>query len=125
MAVWWITEAIPVYATALLPLALFPATGAVPIHRPHPPYGHELIFLFMGGFIIALSMQRWGLHRRIALAALQLVGTGPTRIVGGFMGITAVLSMWGVQHRDHHHDAADRAERNRSGPAGENRRANR
>ena len=94
MVVWWITEAIPVYATALLPIALLPATGAVPIHKAASPYGHELIFLFMGGFIIALSMQRWGLHRRIALAALRLVGTGPTRIVGGFMGITAVLSMW-------------------------------
>jgi di/tricarboxylate transporter len=58
------------------------------------PYSHELIFLFMGGFMIALSMQRWGLHRRVALAALLLVGDRPARIVGGFMAIAAFLSMW-------------------------------
>ncbi len=94
MAVWWMTEAIPVYATALLPLALLPAVGAGPISSVAAPYGHELIFLFMGGFIIALSMQRWGLHRRFALSALRLVGTRPHRMVGGFMLVTAALSMW-------------------------------
>ncbi|MFQ5877710.1 MAG: SLC13 family permease [Acidobacteriota bacterium] len=94
MAVWWMSEAIPVYATALLPLALLPAAGAVTMRAAAAPYGHELIFLFMGGFILALSMQRWGLHRRIAFAALGLAGTRPRRIVGAFMLVTAGLSMW-------------------------------
>ncbi|MGD9340276.1 MAG: SLC13 family permease, partial [Chromatiales bacterium] len=66
MAIWWMTEAIPVYATALIPLAVFPLVGAAPIRAAAAPYGHDLIFLFMGGFIIALAMERWGLHRRIA-----------------------------------------------------------
>jgi sodium-dependent dicarboxylate transporter 2/3/5 len=94
MAVWWMTEAIPVYATALLPLALLPALGAMPIRQAAAAYGHELIFLFMGGFIIALSMQRWGLHRRIAFFALRFVGTQPHNLIGGFMLVTALLSMW-------------------------------
>lgn len=94
MAVWWMTEAIAIYATALLPLAILPVLGAVPVRQAAAPYAHELIFLFMGGFIIALAMQRWGLHRRFALAALRLAGTRPHRMVGGFMGVTALLSMW-------------------------------
>jgi sodium-dependent dicarboxylate transporter 2/3/5 len=94
MALWWMTEAIPIYATALLPLALFPFLGATSMKAAAAPYGHDLIFLFMGGFMLALSMERWGLHRRIALGALGLVGTRPTHLVGGFMVITAVLSMW-------------------------------
>ena len=94
MAVWWMTEAIAVYATALLPLALLPATGAMPIRGAAAPYANELIYLFMGGFILALAMQRWGLHRRFALGTLRLVGTRPDRLIAGFMGITAVLSMW-------------------------------
>jgi len=94
MAIWWMTEAIPVYATALLPLALLPTLGAVPIREAAAPYGHELIFLFMGGFIVALSMQRWGLHRRIAFFALRFVGTQPHNLIGGFMVVTALLSMW-------------------------------
>jgi len=94
MAVWWMTEAIPVYATALLPLALLPLAAAGSISSVAAPYGHELIFLFMGGFIIALSMQRWGLHRRFALRVLRLVGTRPHRLVGGFMLVSAALSMW-------------------------------
>jgi sodium-dependent dicarboxylate transporter 2/3/5 len=94
MAIWWMTEAIPIYATALLPLALLPLVGAVPIKDAAAPYGHELIFLFMGGFILALAMQRWGLHRRFALVVLKLIGTQPVRMVGGFMLGTALLSMW-------------------------------
>jgi sodium-dependent dicarboxylate transporter 2/3/5 len=94
MAIWWMTEAIPVYATSLLPIALLPATGAASIKQACAPYGHELIFLFMGGFILALSMQRWKLHKRISFFVLRLVGTRPNNIVAGFMGITAVLSMW-------------------------------
>ena len=94
MAIWWMTEAIPLYATALLPLVLFPLTGARTIRETASPYAHELIFLFMGGFLLALSMQRWGLDRRISLLALRLAGTRPSRIVGAFMGVTALLSMW-------------------------------
>jgi sodium-dependent dicarboxylate transporter 2/3/5 len=94
MAVWWMTEAIPIYATALLPLALFPLFGAASSKAAAAPYGHELIFLFMGGFILALSMERWGLHRRIAFFALRCVGTSPNRIIGAFMVVSAGLSMW-------------------------------
>jgi sodium-dependent dicarboxylate transporter 2/3/5 len=94
MATWWMTEAIPVFATALLPLALFPLVGVTTMRAAASPYGHELIFLFMGGFILALAMQRWGLGQRLALAALRLTGDGPTRVVGGFMLVTAFLSMW-------------------------------
>ncbi len=94
MAIWWMTEAIPVYATALIPLAVFPLVGAAPIRAAAAPYGHELIFLFMGGFIIALAMERWGLHRRIAFTALRFVGTGQARVVAGFMFVTAAMSMW-------------------------------
>ena len=94
MAIWWMTEAIPLYATALLPLALFPATGAASMRDAASPYAHELIFLFMGGFILALSMQRWGLDRRISLMALRVVGSRPNAIVGGFMAVTAAMSMW-------------------------------
>jgi len=94
MAVWWISEAIPVYATALLPLALFPTLGVATIDAAAAPYGHELIFLFMGGFVIALAMERWGLHRRIAFRVLAVVGDRATRMVGGFMFASAALSMW-------------------------------
>ncbi len=94
MAVWWLTEATDLAATALLPLALFPLVGASTIRQAAAPYEHELIFLFMGGFLLSLSMQRWGLHRRIALSTLRLVGTKPTHVVGGFMFTTAMLSMW-------------------------------
>jgi sodium-dependent dicarboxylate transporter 2/3/5 len=94
MAVWWMTEAIPVFATALLPLAFLPAAGAATIRNAAAPYGHELIYLFMGGFIIALAMQRWNLHKRFAYMTLKLVGTRTHLVVAGFMGITAFLSMW-------------------------------
>jgi len=94
MAVWWMTEAIPVFATALLPLAFLPTVGASSIRGAAAPYGHELIYLFMGGFIVALAMQRWNLHKRFAFMTLRLVGTRTHRVVGGFMGITAFLSMW-------------------------------
>ena len=94
MATWWFTEALPVYATALLPLALFPLVGATSMREAAAPYGHELIFLFLGGFIVALAMERWGLHKRIAFSALRSVGTRPRRIIAVFMGITAFLSMW-------------------------------
>lgn len=94
MAIWWLTEALPIYATALLPLALFPLAGVGTIRETAAPYAHELIFLFMGGFMLALAMQRSGLHRRFALMTLRLVGDRPRNMVAGFMGVAAVLSMW-------------------------------
>ncbi len=94
MAVWWMTEAIPIYATALLPLLALPLFGARSMREAAAPYGHELIFLFMGGFILALGLQRWSLHRRIALVSLARVGGSPSRMVGAFMAVTAGLSMW-------------------------------
>lgn len=94
MATWWLTEAIDISATALLPVGVFPLLGILPISRATAPYGSDLIFLFMGGFILALSMQRWGLDRRIALFTLRIVGSKPAGITGGFMIVTAVLSMW-------------------------------
>ncbi len=94
MASWWLSEAIPIPATALLPIALLPILGGASIKQATAPYGHYLIFLFLGGFILSLAMERWGLHRRIALKTLSLVGTRPDRMVGGFMLTTAGLSMW-------------------------------
>jgi sodium-dependent dicarboxylate transporter 2/3/5 len=94
MAVWWVTEAVAIPVTALLPLVLFPALGVLTASDAAAPYAHELIFLFMGGFFLAAAMERWGLHRRIALGILHRVGTGPERLVLGFMLATAFLSMW-------------------------------
>ncbi len=94
MAAWWISEALPIPATALVPLALFPLLGVAPIGEAARPYANPLIFLFLGGFMIALAMQRWNLHRRIALAVLGLAGERPAGIVAGFMAATAFLSMW-------------------------------
>ena len=92
MALWWLTEAIDLAATALLPLVLFPLLGVVEMKTAAAPYAHELIFLFMGGFLLAGSMQKWGLGRRAALMTLRLVGTKPVNMVGGFMLVTAVFS---------------------------------
>jgi len=94
MATWWLTEAIEISATALLPIALFPLLGVADIHATTTPYGSDIIFLFMGGFLMALSMQRWQLDRRIALITLRVVGTRPPLMIGGFMAVTALLSMW-------------------------------
>lgn len=94
MATWWMTEAIPIYATALLPLAVLPLLRARSMKDAAAPYAHELIFLFLGGFLVALAMQRWGLHRRLALTALRWVGDRPANMVGGFMAVSAGLSMW-------------------------------
>ncbi len=94
MAIWWMTEAIHVSATALLPIALLPLLDASSVDDAAAPYANPLIFLFLGGFLIALGMRRWGLERRIALRTLRLVGTEPRRVVGGFMLLTALLSMW-------------------------------
>ncbi len=94
MAVLWLTEAMPLAATALLPIVLFPLTGVLSIREAAAPYAREYIFLFMGGFMLALAMERWGLHRRIALVTVLAVGTSPGRLVGGFMLASASLSMW-------------------------------
>jgi sodium-dependent dicarboxylate transporter 2/3/5 len=94
MAVWWLTEAIPLTATALLPLALFPLLNIQSMKDTSAPYGDEVVFLFLGGFLIQLAMERWGLHRRVALLIILAVGTRPVRLVGGLMLSSAVISMW-------------------------------
>jgi solute carrier family 13 (sodium-dependent dicarboxylate transporter), member 2/3/5 len=94
MAAWWLTEAVDIEVTALLPIVAFPLLGIAPLHKVLPPYASDVIFLFMGGFIIGLAIQRWGLDRRIAFFTLRLVGARPGAIIGGFMAVTAFLSMW-------------------------------
>ena len=94
MAVWWLTEAVPLAATALLPVVLFPLLGIADIAAATAPYANPLIFLFLGGFLLGLAVQRFGLHRRIALWILLRVGTSPRALVGGFMLAAALLSMW-------------------------------
>ncbi|WP_218221599.1 DASS family sodium-coupled anion symporter [Nesterenkonia sp. Act20] len=107
MAIWWMTEAIPIPATALLPLIIFPllvpsgdfgsaeeAVGGVSVDDVGASYGNNIIFLFMGGFMLALAMQRWNLHRRIALLTLRAMGSKPANLIAGFMIATGFLSMW-------------------------------
>jgi sodium-dependent dicarboxylate transporter 2/3/5 len=94
MVIWWLSEAVPSAATALLPLVLMPWLDVLPMDKVAPRYGHPLIFLFLGGFLLAAGMQRVGLHRRVALKIVGAIGTTPGRIVLGFMLATAFLSMW-------------------------------
>jgi solute carrier family 13 (sodium-dependent dicarboxylate transporter), member 2/3/5 len=94
MAVWWITEAVPIPVTALAPLVLFPLLGIMPATAAAAPYSNPVIFLFLGGFVLALAMQRHGLHRRIALGVVQMLGVRPPAVIFGFMCVTAFLSMW-------------------------------
>ncbi|MDO5498217.1 MAG: DASS family sodium-coupled anion symporter [Propionibacteriaceae bacterium] len=94
MAVWWMTEAIPIPATALVPLIVFPAIGGIRFDDVGASYGNNIIFLFMGGFLLALAMQRWNLHRRIALVTVRAMGTRSSMVVAGFMVATGFLSMW-------------------------------
>lgn len=95
LGIWWMTECIPIPATALVPLIVFPVLGQdVSVNDVGAEYGNNIIFLFMGGFLIAIAMQRWNLHRRIALLTVRAMGTRSTRVVAGFMIATAFLSMW-------------------------------
>lgn len=94
MAVWWLSEAIPIPATALLPVVFLPVLDVVPVNAATAPYANPIVFLFLGGFLLALGMQRWNLHKRIALTLVRRVGTGPRRIVLGFLAATSFLSMW-------------------------------
>ncbi|MFT5469055.1 MAG: sodium-dependent dicarboxylate transporter 2/3/5 [Verrucomicrobiales bacterium] len=94
MATWWITEALPLAATALLPLVLYPLLGILSTKDTAPIYVNHVIFLFVGGFLIALAMERWNLHKRIALLIIRAVGGGPSRLVLSFMLASAFLSMW-------------------------------
>lgn len=94
MAIWWATEAIPVAVTAFLPLVVFEPLGITTLNDAAVPYANPIIFLFLGGFILALAVERWNLHRRIALAILDRTGTDGRRLVGGFMFVCAMISMW-------------------------------
>ncbi|MDO5051857.1 MAG: DASS family sodium-coupled anion symporter [Pseudoclavibacter sp.] len=105
MAVWWMSEAIPIPATALVPLVVFPTLGAplaqdggeakpITFSQVGASYGHSIVFLFLGGFLLALAMQRWNLHRRIALLVLRVMPSRPGAMIAGFMIATGFLSMW-------------------------------
>ena len=94
IAVWWITEAIPMAATSLLPIILFPLTGALELQDTTAAFGHKYIFLYIGGFILAIAIERWNLHRRLALNIIRWIGTNVRSIILGFMVATAFLSMW-------------------------------
>ena len=94
LAAWWSTEAIPIPATSLLPIVLVPALGLGTVAQATTPYANPTIFLFMGGFVLGLAMQRWNLHKRIALSVLLAVGSKPSHQIGGFMIATAFISMW-------------------------------
>lgn len=94
IAIWWVTETVPIAITALLPIVLFPLTGALDVSTTTASYGHKYIFLYMGGFIIAIAIEKWNLHKRIALQIIKLIGTNISKIILGFMIATAFLSMW-------------------------------
>ncbi len=94
MATWWVTEAVPLSVTSLLPIALLPLLAGQEVADATAPYASTVVFLFLGGFLIAIAMQKWNLHRRIALLTLRRVGTQPRRIILGMMVSTGFLSMW-------------------------------
>lgn len=94
MAIWWATEAIPVPVTAFLPLVIFEPLGIASLRDAAAPYANPTIYLYLGGFVMALAIERWNLHRRISLAILDRTGTDGRRLIGGFMLVAALLSMW-------------------------------
>ena len=94
VAIWWVTEALPLSVTALVPIALFPTLNVITIPEAARPYSSPLILLMIGGFMIALGMQRWNLHKRIALRVMLFIGSKPSRLVLGFMVASALISMW-------------------------------
>jgi sodium-dependent dicarboxylate transporter 2/3/5 len=94
MAVWWMTEALPLAVTALLPIALFPVLGVRGIEQTTPSYAHPLVFLFLGGFLLARAMNVWALDRRLAITVLRWAGSSPRGVIAGTMIVTAFLSMW-------------------------------
>ena len=94
IAIWWITEAISIAVTALLPIVLFPLSGGLELSQTTASYGHKYIFLYVGGFILAIAIEKCNLHKRIALSIIKIVGTNITNIILGFMIATALLSMW-------------------------------
>lgn len=94
MAVWWLTESLPLAATSLLPIAAFPLLGVASAKEAAAPYASDIIYLFMGGFVLGLAMERWNLHRRIALRLVLAVGISPRRLIAGFMLAAALLSLW-------------------------------
>ena len=94
MAIWWVTECVPISVTALLPIVLFPLTGGMDLATTTAAYGHKLVFLFVGGFLIALAIEKWHLHKRLALNIIRVTGSNKSRVILGFMLATAFLSMW-------------------------------
>lgn len=94
MAIWWVLEVIPISVTALLPLVIFPLSGALDISKTSASFGHKYVFLYLGGFMIAIAIEKWKLHRRIALMVINLIGTDISKIILGFMVATAFMSMW-------------------------------
>jgi sodium-dependent dicarboxylate transporter 2/3/5 len=94
IATWWITECVPIAVTSLLPIILFPLTGAIDISATTESYGHKYVFLYIGGFMLAIAIEKWDLHRRIALTIINFIGTNVELIILGFMVATAFLSMW-------------------------------
>lgn len=94
MVIWWVSEAVPLPVTALLPVLLLPWLGVMPISEAARPYSSDIVFLFLGGFLLALAIEKWNLHRRISLKIVRYTGNSANRIVLGFMLATAVLSMW-------------------------------
>src|SRR5690606_2894910 len=94
MALWWVTEAVPIAVTALLPIILFPLLGVMDIGSTTAAFGDKFVFLYLGGFFLAVAIEKWNLHRRIALNIISIIGININYIILGFMIATAFLSMW-------------------------------